>query len=419
MSDAVRDQYEAYPYPQRDPADETRRLIAGSPSHRLEIDHVLFAGGRPDAPPLRALVAGGGTGDGAIMLAQQLADAGAGGSVDYIDLSEAAAAVARARAAARGLTNIRFRRLSILDLPGAGVGPFDYVDCCGVLHHMADPAAGLAALVSVLAPGGGLGLMLYGTLGRTGVYPLQHLLRGLGEGLPLAERVALARRLLAGLPPTNWFVRNGALRDHLDGGDAGLVDLLLHPCDRAYSVAEVADLLAGAGLAVAGFAEPVRYDPLAYVGDPDIRRRLAGLDGVARWSAAENLAGNLRTHIVYAVRRTEAAGRAASPDDPHLVPVGRDLDTAAVARHLGRGGRLSAAIDGFTFRFELPAAAGAIVGAIDGRRSIGDIHRLLAGRRGGYDWLTFHSDWRPAFDALHGLGKLYLRRPVATDQRGR
>ena len=69
---AVRAQYEAYPYPARDPADEAHRLITGSPSHILEIEHFVLRGGR--AGDLRALVAGGGTGDGAIMLAQQLAD---------------------------------------------------------------------------------------------------------------------------------------------------------------------------------------------------------------------------------------------------------------------------------------------------------------------------------------------------------
>ncbi len=39
--DPVRRQYETYPYPERDPADEARRLIEGSPSHPVEIDHFL------------------------------------------------------------------------------------------------------------------------------------------------------------------------------------------------------------------------------------------------------------------------------------------------------------------------------------------------------------------------------------------
>ena len=32
-------QYEAYPYPKRDPRDEAKRLVIGSPSHLREVDH--------------------------------------------------------------------------------------------------------------------------------------------------------------------------------------------------------------------------------------------------------------------------------------------------------------------------------------------------------------------------------------------
>ncbi|MEO1686662.1 MAG: class I SAM-dependent methyltransferase, partial [Pseudomonadota bacterium] len=113
--DPVRAQYEAYPYPERDPADEARRLIVGSPSHPQEIDHFLFRGRRDWSRPFRALVAGGGTGDGLIMLAQLLADAGCPAEITYLDLSEASRAVAQARAAARGLTSIDFRTGDLLE----------------------------------------------------------------------------------------------------------------------------------------------------------------------------------------------------------------------------------------------------------------------------------------------------------------
>ncbi len=62
MDDPVQRQYEAYPYPARDPSDEAKRLVTGSPSHLDEINHYLFAGARDFAEPFRALVAGGGTG---------------------------------------------------------------------------------------------------------------------------------------------------------------------------------------------------------------------------------------------------------------------------------------------------------------------------------------------------------------------
>ena len=52
MTDAtdqhLAEQYEAYPYPKRDPRDEAKRLIVGSPSHIREIDYWVF--GAPARP---------------------------------------------------------------------------------------------------------------------------------------------------------------------------------------------------------------------------------------------------------------------------------------------------------------------------------------------------------------------------------
>jgi methylase of polypeptide subunit release factors len=70
----------------------------------VEIDHYLFAGRRDWTKPFRALVAGGGTGDALIQLAQVLASAGRKAEITYLDLSTAARRIAEARAAARGLT---------------------------------------------------------------------------------------------------------------------------------------------------------------------------------------------------------------------------------------------------------------------------------------------------------------------------
>src|ERR1700729_3320990 len=98
-------QYEAYPYPHRDPRDEAKRLIVGSPGHLREIDHWIFGATRPVTVPLRALVAGGGSGDATIMLAQQMARIGRPGTVTWLDRSSAALKIAQGRATVRGLTN--------------------------------------------------------------------------------------------------------------------------------------------------------------------------------------------------------------------------------------------------------------------------------------------------------------------------
>ena len=418
--DPVLAQYEAYPYPARDPREESERLITGSPSHLAEVNHYLFAGRRDFAQPFRALVAGGGTGDAAVMLAQQLSDeagSGAGrsmgpGEVVYLDISTAARAIAEARAAARGLANLRFVTGSLGDLPGLGLGFFDYIDCCGVVHHLAEPATGLRALAAALAEGGGLGLMVYGALGRTGVYPLQEALRDLGEGLPLAERVDLARRLLEDLPATNWFRRNPFLGDH-KRSDAELVDLLLHARDRAYRVSELVALLAAADLAPVAFPEALRYDPASYLGDPKLLKRLDGLDWLERAGLAEALAGNIKTHVVYAAPRASAEGRVARPDRPEAVPVLSDDDGPAMAEAIGRSLSLTANFDGVKLRLALPRLAPAMLARIDGRASLGEIHRELQALDSGLDWPAFKAQFDRLYRALNGLGRLLIRYPAA------
>jgi SAM-dependent methyltransferase len=376
VADAVREQYEALPYPARDPRDEARRLIVGSPSHLLEIDHYLFGGRRDWSKPFRALFAGGGTGDGAIMLAQQLADLGCPAELVHLDHSAAAQQIARARAERRGLGALSFVTASLFDLPALGLGNFDYIDCCGVLHHLEDPAAGLAALVGALAQDGGIGLMVYGRLGRTGVYEMQALLRVVaGEGAP-RERIVRARKLLSDLPATNWLARNPNLSDHLEGGDAGLFDLLLHARDRAFSVEEVAALIDAADLRLVTFIEPARYEPATYVRDPAIRRSLAALDPIARAAFAEKLTGAMARHTCYAVRRANPIAPAALDDDG-AVPMLRGVDPAGLAKALGTRGVLAAGDGALQLRTPVPVISGAIAARLDNRKTLGELRAEL------------------------------------------
>jgi SAM-dependent methyltransferase len=414
MTDPVRAQYEAYPYPPRDPRDEAKRLIEGSPSHLLEINHYVFAGRRDFTQPFRALVAGGGTGDGAIMLAQHLADRAAPAEVVYLDLSQSARAIAEARAKARGLTNLRFLTGSLLDLPRLEPGKFDYIDCCGVLHHLPDPPAGLAILADALAPEGGIGLMVYGSVGRTGVYHLQDVLRRLGGEESAATRLDLARRLLKQLPPTNWLVRNPAIGDHLRVGDAGIYDLLLHSQDRAYTVPELAQLIAGAGLEIVSLIEPWRYEPASYLSDGALIKRLAGLDRLERAAMAELIAGNLKIHVCYAVHRGRAEVSVARAENPAMIPVLREGDGAALAQSLKPGGGMTVRVDGLEVRFPLPRLAGPLLACIDGRRNLQAIFESLReAEKGRLDWAGFQAEFGQLFKLFNGANKMFLFRDTA------
>ena len=263
------------------------------------------------------------------MLAQQLADARVPAQIIYLDLSSASRGIAEARAAKRKLTNIEFRTGSLLELDG--LGDFDYIDCCGVIHHLDDPVAGLRSLTNVLAPGGGIGLMVYAPYGRTGVYPMQDALRTLTKGLSLPAQVETARRLLRFAPDRNGLRNNPLVSDHLTS-DAGLYDLLLHSCDRAFTVGDLVKLAENCGLVPTALIEPAQYDPGTYINDPKLSKRLEELSWLERAAWAEQISGVLGKHVAYLVRPGNAARAVVSFDSLNVIPVLRDLDGPELER---------------------------------------------------------------------------------------
>ncbi len=405
----VRGQYEAYPYPPRDPADEATRLITGSPSNIVEIEHYVFARKIVCERSFRALVAGGGTGDATIMLASQLAARGLTAEIIHLDISDASLDIARARAAARGLDSITFIQASLTDLAEHGLGKFDYIDCCGVLHHLPEPAAGLKTLAAALAPEGGIGLMLYGRLGRTGVYEAQDLLRLIADDLPDAERIETARALLDDLPPTNWLKRNSHIGDHHNAGDAGIYDLLLHRRDRAYSVVEVFSLAAEAKLEITGFIEPARYDPLNYLGDAALRQKTGSLPWPQQCAAAEIIAGNLKVHICYLVHAGPARQIPLRPNSPEAIPVLNNVSPEALAGQLKGAPAISLDFDGAKIRLPLPKRAAEITAQIDGERSLAKIRRRLGKSGGKMSAGVFARQFGELYKALNGINAMLLR----------
>jgi len=396
MSD-VSAQYEAYPYPERDPRDELKRLITGSPSHPLEIDHFVFGGKRDWRKPLRALVAGGGTGDGLIQLAQILKSAGRPFEITYLDMSRSARAVAEERAALRELEGIEFVTGSLLSAPD--LGRFDYIDCCGVLHHLGDPQAGFDALARALTPAGGLGFMVYAPYGRSGVYPLQEAFGELLAGFSPQEKLARAREVFARLPAGHPFRCNPHLNDH-NVSDAGFYDLLLHAQDRPFAVGDLWDSLTAAGLELSSFTQPALYDPAEFLGEmegPHNER--------ARMELAEKLRGTIRMHVGYAVGQGRGARAVAGGPDAALVPHLKGVGARALADQLARKGQLRLTLGAGKITLKLPRAAAPLVALIDGRRTLAQI-----AREAGLDGLAFNALWTPTGRALSGYGLLLYSR---------
>lgn len=305
---STREQYEQFPYPPRDPADERHRLLEAQ-IDRLPLINFYCFRGQAGFAGARVLVAGGGTGDATIYLAEQLLQVN--GEVVYVDISESSMQVAKRRADIRKLNNIRWIHGSILSLDPETIGLFDYISCTGVLHHLADPSAGLKCLKSVLKPSGAMGILIYAKYGRTGVYQLQKLMRLINrDETDMPHKIANTRRVLQELPQSNWFRHNEEfLSDHKNLGDSGLVDLLLPEQDVAYSIEEVHALLAQAGLHLVEFTDVrlrMSYRPERYVRDQVLLQKIAGLDRVTQQGIAELLVGLFTKHMFYASCTTDS-----------------------------------------------------------------------------------------------------------------
>ncbi|WP_291866942.1 class I SAM-dependent methyltransferase [Bradyrhizobium sp.] len=298
VTEAVRQQYEAYSYPP--PIDDAGEFLKrwGPLTCDPRFAGVqLWPEGRP-RQDLRILCAGCGSSQAAL-IALNNPDC----SVVGIDLSEASLAHSNRHRERHRLTNLELRQMSLLDV-GAMNRAFDLIICTGVLHHLPDPDAGLKALADVLDPSGSMAIMLYGKAGRAGVYLVQDILRRLGAG-PDAKGLGIARELLKFVPSYHYLISpTGKLPNDL-ADDAGIVDMLLHPQDRAYAVPEIMQFIETAGLVFFGWSDNALYCADRYFGGAMLERVLA-LPAAEQWAVVDNLTLINSRHDFF-VRKPESA----------------------------------------------------------------------------------------------------------------
>ncbi len=230
----VAQQYEENPYPRWHLADVPALqpttlvdyLTKGLPalSARIVFPH------RP-----RVLIAGCGTGHHAILVAKQVPDA----EILAIDLSRASLAYASLRAEEAGVTNVAFRQCDILELPGSRDG-FDYIECCGVLHHTRSPAEGLAKLTATLKPGGIMRLSLYSKLARRHIHEIRDLIGPIEDDLTKEEISSIRRQVLYEIETRGWTHLLGIRDLH---SSSGFRDMFLNRLEHTFTVPELSNLL--------------------------------------------------------------------------------------------------------------------------------------------------------------------------------
>ena len=243
----VQAQYEQNPYPR------WVRIPPPAPRASLEEHLRVYFPSAPFRGPgkggrIDILVAGCGTGQHAIELAQQFAQA----RILALDLSLGSLAYARRKTREAGLANIEYVQGDILQIGSLGRS-FDLIEASGVLHHMADPLAGWRALLSVLRPGGFMDIGLYSDRAREAVVGAREQIAA--QGLrPLPEDIRRFRQQIVDLD-------DGApLKTLVNSADFFTVsacrDLLFHVQEHRYSLPDIDGLLRELRLNFLGFDLP-------------------------------------------------------------------------------------------------------------------------------------------------------------------
>ncbi|OBI02307.1 class I SAM-dependent methyltransferase [Mycobacterium scrofulaceum] len=393
--DGVSRQYDRWEYP-----PPVTDLAAWTKTHWDWFDpfwaHRVLWPNREYKPDLDILIAGCGT-----FQAAHFAFTNRTAKVVAIDVSRSALRHEQYLKDKHGLDNLELRLLPIEEVATLS-RDFDLIVSTGVLHHMADPLAGLTALGGCLRADGALGVMLYAKYGRIGVEMLESAFRDLGLGQDDAS-VQMVKEAIAVLPADH------PVRPYLKGArdlvsDGALVDTFLHSRQRSYTVAECLDLVGAAGLAFQGWFHKTPYYPHDVVAPASAFQALLNqLPDVEMWSVMERLQPANATHFFMACRHERPKEHYtidfSTPEALDYVPL---LRTACLLSgddiHLpGTKLKLNPA--------QLP-----FVEQVDGRRTISEIVEHVA-RRGdigpenaylveGFGRKLFESLWRLDFLAM-------------------
>jgi SAM-dependent methyltransferase len=405
-TDPVADQYERWCYPE--PGADLTTLSLPSPHNRIADLKELYWAYWPRAAQSAAerrdldiLVAGCGT-----LAAAGYAYLYPRARVVGIDISAASLAHASSLKEKHGLGNLTLHQCRIEDIASLGTD-FDFINCHGVLHHLADPVAGLRALGGILRAEGVIAVMVYAPYGRAGVYMLQECFRILGLKQD-AEGVRIAKTTLRALSPKHPMQLQ-ALPPVL--ADTSVVDTFLHARDRPYTVAQCLELVREAGLSFQGWDENSLYHPdFRIPPEHPLHAPLDRLPDTALWQAMELLVGTHHLHFFHACRRDRPEAHYRLPfegeDFLGYIPVPRIGECTPADPPSGRPATIARPP---CPRIALNDRQALLLGQIDGRRTLRTCLEMLGAGVLSAELVEFARDF---VRSLWRAGYLVFRMPA-------
>jgi SAM-dependent methyltransferase len=397
-AEVIARRYERYQFPE--PIPDLERWVRSNwqwfdPRHAQRI---LWPD-REYQPDLDILIAGCGANQAAAF-----AFTNPGARVVAVDISQAALDHHQYLKDKHGLWNLDVRLLPIEELPTLGLD-FDLVVATGVLHHLADPQAGMTALARCLRRDGVIGVMVYAKYGRIGVEMLESVFGDLGLRQDDAS-LRVVRETISLLPadhPARIYLNMAQGRQ----SDTVLVDTFLRGPARSFTVDGCLDLVAAAGLAFQGWFLRAPYYPhdLLLPGG-EFYPTVSALAEAKQWSVMERIRTTNACHFFLACHPDR-------PKESYTVDFSAidSLDLIPLMRM--RCGLAGTEIFRPDFRLSLNQAQLPFVQHVDGRHTIRQIAervQQVSPRAGTVDLEKFG---RKLFQSLWRLDFLAMARNAA------
>ncbi len=367
----VQDFYERYPYPRPVTGLEKYRL-RWQDQQRRRADYHLFWPAKSYREDHSILIAGCGTSQAAKHALRWPA-----AQVTGIDFSATSVRCTEVLKQKYNLNNLQIHQLPIEHVNDLEMS-FDQIVCTGVLHHLANPDAGLKALRSVLKTDGAMHLMVYAQYGRTGIYMMREFGRRIGiqaTDEEIRDLIPALKTLPPGHPLEKLLHEAPDFRQ-----EAELADALLNPRDRAYSVPQLFDFIKRGGLTFGRWIRQAPYTPnCGIIANLPQASRIEQLSSAEQYAVVELFRGTMVRHNMVLYRNDSRGSwqpiNFAGDAWTSFVPI-RMSDTICVQERLPPGTAAVLINKTHTYRdliMPINAVEKSWFDAIDGTRSIGDI----------------------------------------------
>lgn len=234
----VRRHYELWPYP------HIPLMARVSPEQLWQLNAkwlIAKSAQLPPTPPARIWIAGCGT-----FQPYLVAQANPGSPILATDWSQRSLRRAQLRGRWHRTKGVTYRRVDLNEPATFPDGPFDFIECYGVLMILKDPVRTLQEFAKRLAPGGIVRMMVYPHYGRQRVFQVQRLARLLGLHSGDPKHPKLLRRFMRDLPADHPL--KYAFFSYPDAGNlVGIADGFLHADDQGFTGIDLCRIIDDAG----------------------------------------------------------------------------------------------------------------------------------------------------------------------------